>query len=1607
MSLSFATMTSTRSSARLHPRFRPAIALLAAGAVALSGAVLTTPAQAEPAAAATSYLAEEPDPDSLAGSDIPGLVRHEPGVVYVTLQGAGEIAAATLTVQPASYQAGDTVTMSVAVNVPNGPSCNAGDDPSGIETVAVFWAEPDASYRGGKEFGDWNTLYSDPAPQFPPARPGWDYQPDPMSVVAGAGWNELPAEGSAFYWMKGDDARPGAVDQPLPNGTYAIKTVVPADNAVPAGYLEISGIPWLNGDCWAGVDMNFGDMAPTFDLTATADEHDAGLTHLSYSTEYRDLKWDFGDGQTAEGDVAEHRYEKPGDYTIELCTSNYDCGTATVSFEPPELAVDFAFVDATTGAEIAPDDLPVGGAATVRLTATAGESGLGALSTLTVDPPLEELLDEAAGVLTVTDGPFAAGDTAADPAEATLEAGESAQWDWSVEVTGAGRVALPVSVTAVDDADGEVGPASDSITGVVGGLTVEVIGPDKPVKLEALKPGDTDADGNPLPLNADGTLKEPGFKPAEVVVTVKATAPPGNLPLKLVKLNEMNSRDVWLRFEAMGRVPGGGMNAWTRLIPQPLPFPVEISKAPSPTQIVTLDPGKTVEFPMTLTVAEPGSYELTSVVSGVLDTDEGRIEVKGHSSTVLPVGGDTIVVVEFAADPVQGRVDPTIEEGEQAKFHGTIRNISKDKIVAFDPLDVPLAGAHKNGLVLGPVEAGNELPLPGDLTAFNPTLGPGEEIDFDVSVQTSSFDGIDSSLLTGRGSVLVDLALSGVVIDDEAAGGDGAGRDLAPTDIDYQIGTGKFHNSDGDFVRVRVTAKVAPLKELSALEFTKELATQTVSQLLDRGGQLLLAVPQMIAGAGVAVWKIGKGSALLSAHVLESQLASVQYFWAYSRYLAQLAMDVPADLRETMLEATTAEVMDHYRHLFEDDVTAAAEVKAAIDRALTGLFSAVLTYSDQVYDAAEYGFTEQFANRVAASFAFVGEQVVAEIATAGLISILGKMARSPQVANALERAGLKRQADADAKVASAAEEVRAEGLDPRIDAAPQVMRGLEAGAKVDARAAEAGWGVDKVSDANLRRMTDVSNGGLPIMVALRSRADETLEWLATQLGITLKPFLVKTKSANWIDETYLGYRRGAKPGYGPGDSDLGSVVLVEPMPRERVLAQLDAEGVNDFTRQQVLDRYDTRFKEWYGVDCCTIPEGSTYSSYTQKLKDATPVTEIVDGRVVRKGSLDLPKRDSVPIPGDNADTLGAPALSETRRLELRQVQDPARLSREYWEVWLEAPDGSLRRVGGDLDTVVVSDLTGSTLKPKIAENVAQQLQHGTDMQHPWTSTFTNQKVRDKMLAEHNWHPDPAKRGEPLIIYANGEARVGWFDATKAVSPDNPLDAVVWLDGGVGDVEKVVQFQKDLRKGMIDPDVAKDGLRVHLPGAEVVKKAILNTSSNPAAALAQCSISTSRSGATIFRLSQQNQLQARGADGTWTDTDPESACDGGEIVVMPDTALTGAAPMGTDTLKILDELLGEGWKDVFKVGDCILIDAGNPNEESACIKGHGSLILEEPLRFDHADMATVTLLTLAEERGGSLVWLWITLGGLVVIGGSALLWMRRRPEDSVTGAAASA
>src|SRR5690606_8147518 len=254
------------------------------------------------------------------------------------------------------------------------------------------------------------------------------------------------------------------------------------------------------------------------------------------------------------------------------------------------------------------------------------------------------------------------------------------------------------------------------------------------------------------------------------------------------------------------------------------------------------------------------------------------------------------------------------------------------------------------------------------------------------------------------------------------------------------------------------------------------------------------------------------------------------------------------------------------------------------------------------------------------------------------------------------------------------------------------------------------------------------------------------------------------------------------------------------------------------------------------------------------------------------------------------------------------------LDREYFEVWIEHADGSMRRVAGDIDIVSVTDATGRMLDHTSAVNVAQQLGHGIEAQHPWSATFAIPHLRDEVLAAHRWHPDPALRGEPLLLYMNGQARVGWFEPTKKINPENPLESVLWLDGGAVDVDQVVRFQRDMR-GTIDNPSDAAPPPGHKPASAQVRDALIDADLTGGNRLATCSITTQRIGGAVYRMGAT--LERRQDDGTYAPADLDAECDGGEIVVLPDTATMTDVAAGTTRIPIIDELLGEDWRDLFR------------------------------------------------------------------------------------------
>jgi PKD repeat protein len=116
----------------------------------------------------------------------------------------------------------------------------------------------------------------------------------------------------------------------------------------------------------AGADVTTGDAPLRVRFSATGDDPDGREGDLEYA-------WDFGDGGTALGRNAPHRYEEPGTYTAEVTATDGDGASATDEIE----------ITVTNSAPVAQAAAaPGSGAAplTVRFTSDATDTEAGPLS---------------------------------------------------------------------------------------------------------------------------------------------------------------------------------------------------------------------------------------------------------------------------------------------------------------------------------------------------------------------------------------------------------------------------------------------------------------------------------------------------------------------------------------------------------------------------------------------------------------------------------------------------------------------------------------------------------------------------------------------------------------------------------------------------------------------------------------------------------------------------------------------------------------------------------------------------------------------------------------------------------------------------------------------------------------------------------------------------------------------------------------------------------------------------------------------------------------------------------------------------------------------------
>lgn len=1236
--------------------------------------------------------------------------------------------------------------------------------------------------------------------------------------------------------------------------------------------------------------------------------------------------WDFGDEALSGATDPEHVYVLPGTYPVTLTVTTPDDRTDTVTelveVPAPEIDASLELGDGRDPAE----PFAVGESVELRLSLEAS-NGVGDTS-LVFDPSLGEWLDELE-VFEVTSTP--------ELLPPTIAPNQSIDLIWDLTARRAGEFELGTTLVSTDAAGVASDPVALGVSGEVTGalLDVEIVVPDEPIRLEVSTDGADDPDGD-----ENGIAFDPHFFAVDVLVTV-----PDDVEevrnLRLVPIDE--DGEV---IEIVSVTRSG--DTWEPADPQPDPVGVSVDDGPEPDAFAgPLDAGETATFEFILKAEQPGTVRLS--VQAEADLDDGVAE--GEGSVILPVTAPILAVEMWVNEDDHGAPAPFLVEGDSLLVEGWVENSSPTDTIRLFPVHVESEG---QGLVRGPVTAGDPIPEPGEFGIFDPELAPGERAEFYLLVDTVVLEGVNSEYLVGRDSIVLETYMSGLVVDEA-----GAERDLdGATEVIFDVTNGR-HVVDG---RTLVRAEVEPnwrnREDYEFIDLVEAVGGMAMRRLMTGAANAFIQMPEMLMALPGAVWSFVSAADELEQDRVETYMASVEYLWAWLDYHLAIHLDLDPTTEAEILAEVTADFEAKFGHMYDSH----AEVVQAVNDAVQGFYIRVAEHHERAVYSANYGSYQQVAEDITAwiepAAGFATEELTGHI----LVSWFSRLARTPQVADDLAEGAARRAENGRADVANATDEVWQAGRDPRTTQAPPSMRTLTETVPVSSTQAIRGWAVDAMSDANLRRMTSRSEG-LPIIVALRSRADETLQWMATQLGITVKPVTLKPKNADWRDEQYLGYRSGV--GYGVGDR--GSVVLVEPLPRNEVINRLNAANADEFTRSTVLDRHSQRWKEWYGVECspnCVVP--SDYSGSTVSRLKAQANVQIVDpdtGLVTRRGTLEVPSRGRVPEPADNWDTSGAPTVYDNRRFEMRQVADPEGLGREYFEVWLEHADGSMRRVAGDIDIVAVTDTSGKVLSGNSAENVAQQLGHAVEAQHPWSATLSNPDLRSQFLDAHRW-PD----GEPLLIYTNGEARVGWFDPTKSINVDSPLDSVIWLKGGGGDVDNVVRYQRDLR-GTVDNPMDAPAPRGHVPAESTVRKALIDADNlDGGNRTATCSVPVGARGA-IFRLGDAGGLERRGEDGAFMPVDVDEACEGGEIVVLPDTAILEDVAAGTRTLPIIDELLDYDWRSLFAIGLCVLIAPGTDVEEEACIEDHGSLVLDRPLQHDH-DALTVVVLLLEEDPPGS-------------------------------------
>jgi PKD repeat protein len=510
-----------------------------------------------------------------------------------------------------------------------------------------------------------------------------------------------------------------------------------------------------------------------------------------------------------------------------------------------------------------------------------------------------------------------------------------------------------------------------------------------------------------------------------------------------------------------------------------------------------------------------------------------------------------------------------------------------------------------------------------------------------------------------------------------------------------------------------------------------------------------------------------------------------------------------------------------------------------------------------------------------------------------------------------------------------------------------------------------------------------------ILIAVRSRHPLSDRLIKLYDAVT-KPASIAVKTVNDIDVTFLGYDA----------ADTGLVVLFQPDHAAVVAAAAklppDVQGL-------VLARLAQREDEW-------TQYLAKYQGYAKPFDQGGGIQVEFDWK--GNGISTQPNPNAGPLKSFDLSNVGADGTPRPANYFLPRIADAS---------------GTLRVITGDVDVVGIVEATGRAIQSvKERIDIYKNLMQIIDMQHPETLTWFKGGTKQVDLLTNHVGPN----AERLAVFGpDGNAFTASIDAHLTTFDANNALLGVWFDGAYKSAAALNYHYADVAAAIVQNTVkaltnnyvsatswfvstankpspvpthsmGRGTGRIVLVAAELPRAPLPPSSGDNHGMLGYCPwhFSAARTAKVLYTDRNGGLLQWSPGSRAWTSYDSGACTAGGShhaIGLLPQTALSLPAATGVRTVSIYGlsavdptRVRSTPW---FSAGEQVVIDPGQPNQETARVKTASPLTLDRPLRYAHAAGAMVSV---ARGRaGGSHVVLYLLALAILLIVLSLLVRVR--------------